>query len=1092
MHLRHRSNLPQHSNRSAVVRYVHSIGVLALLFFAWSTTTSAQTVNAVLRGTVTDASGGVIPNAELRLLEPATGQVVRQSTSTSNGDFEFDELKPGTYELRCTATGFKQFVASNILLDSGQIRRVDAHLAIGGATQEVNVTAGAAVISTESATLDGTYSSKQHDESPQVTIYPTSYAMLTTQSGVQGGDGTTVVANGQTRSQQTLTFDGIPNDLNGEQSNNANLFAEVSATLFNAPAESAVPVQINQITKRGTNSIHGSASYRIYDSLFNAEGYFDTEKTPYLQHEWNIEVGGPIWKDHTFFYGQWFAQRIPLGTAYRASVPTNDWRNGVFATTIIDPSTGQPFPNNTIPANRISSVAKAFQDNYLPAPNVPGNNTSVDNYAFHFPFNSDLYRGDWPMGRIDHNLTKNNTIFVRWLMRQTPYVLNNGLPSLIWTRLRRDQQWAAGDTHIFTPQLLNNFRFGYSTDYVSDGQQEGGQTPPDGSKVLAATGLEGSNPSGLTGQGFPSITISGITSLVNVPGGTKANDHILSLNDSIDWQVGRHVMKFGASIERYTNSRGAVPDYGTFTFDGSITSNASTTGNAYADFLLGIPQTSQRTDPLGTREQVLTEYGFYAEDSFKLTPRLNINYGVRWDIYGTPNESDHLMYNWDPSTPDEVLVDPAAISKVSPLFLKLNIPVKAANVRAITDKDDIAPRVGVAYQLSDHSVIRGGYGVYTSRLDSSKYLGSFLPINPQLGSTGPFSLSETYQNLRGNNQPYVTFPDPYPQTNASAQVSSQSVSGYPQHISHGRIQQFSVTYEREINKTGLRASYVGSRSSGLNYSLNTNLPAPSLTPFTVGRRPYQNFVDTTLLRFDGGAKYDSLQLAANRRMSSLTFNASYSFSRSLLNYLDTENPYDVLSHWSNDGVTQRHYASVSAVWNLPFGKGHRYLSSGGGVMERAVGGWSTNVMTYLGSGEWFSPSFDSVDPSNTGTFGGLPDKVGDPNNVPGGKSKANWFNVAAFAVPQQGHFGNALPNSLESQRLYVTHISLIKAVPITERVKFNFVAQASNLFNHPYFLPPSGDISVEGGNQFTSQVDTFSSLEIAKPRQITFQGVFVF
>ncbi|MDW5265492.1 MAG: carboxypeptidase-like regulatory domain-containing protein, partial [Edaphobacter sp.] len=1034
MHLRHRSDFSQRLNLSKVIRYFHSVAVLAFLSFALSTTASAQTVNAVLRGTVTDVSGGVIPNAELRLLEPATGQVVRQATSTSTGDFEFDELKPGTYELRCTSAGFKQFVASSILLDSGQIRRVDAHLAVGGATQEVNVTAGAAVISTESATLDGTYSSKQHDESPQVTIYPTSYAMLTTQSGVQGGDGTTVVANGQTRSQQTLTFDGIPNDLNGEQSNNANLFSEVSATLFNAPAESAVPVQINQITKRGTNSIHGSASYRIYDSLFNAEGYFDTQKTPYLQHEWNIEVGGPIWKDHTFFYGQWFAQRIPLGTAYRASVPTTDWRNGVFATTIIDPTTGQPFPNNTIPANRISSVAKAFQDNYLPAPNVPGNNTSVDNYAFHFPFNSDLYRGDWPMGRIDHNLTKNNTIFVRWLMRQTPYVLNNGLPSLIWTRLRRDQQWAAGDTHIFTPQLLNNFRFGYSTDYVSDGQQEGGQTPPDGSKVLATTGLEGSNPSGLTGQGFPSITISGLTALSNVPGGTKANDHILSLNDSIDWQVGRHVMKFGASIERYTNSEGVVPDYGTFIFDGSITSNASTTGNAYADFLLGIPQTSQRTDPLGTREQVLTEYGFYAEDSFKLTPRLNINYGVRWDIYGTPNESDHLMYNWDPSTPDEVLVDPAAISKVSPLFLKLNIPVKAANVRAVTDKDDIAPRVGVAYQLSDHSVIRGGYGIYTSRLDSAKYLGSFLPINPQLGSTGPFSLSETYQNLRGNNQPYVTFPDPYPQTTSSAQVSSQSVSGYPQHISHGRIQQFSVTYEREINKTGLRASYVGSRSSGLNYSLNTNLPAPSLTSFTVGRRPYQNFVDTTLLRFDGGAKYDSLQVAANRRMSSLTFNASYSFSRSLLNYLDTENPYDVLSHWSNDGVTQRHYASVSAVWNLPFGKSHRYLSSGGGVMERAVGGWSTNVMTYLGSGEWFSPSFDSLDPSNTGTLGGLPDKVGDPNNVPGGKSKANWFNVAAFAVPQQGHFGNALPNSLESQRLYVTHISLIKAVPITERV----------------------------------------------------------
>jgi hypothetical protein len=1087
MYLSYRTNLSQssdHSGYSIIWRFRH-LAVLVLLAFASNISALAQNVNATLRGTVTDASSGVIPGAQLTLIEPATGQVVRQASSMSNGDFEFSELKPGTYELRCTSSGFKVFIASDILLDSGQVRRVDARLAIGATAEVINVNEGAAVISTESATLDGTYVAKQHAESPQVTIYPTSYAMLTTLSGVQGGDGTAVVANGQTRSQQTLTFDGIPNDLNGEQSNNANLFAEVSATLFNAPAESAVPVQINQITKRGTNSIHGTASYRIYDSVFNAEGYFDTQKTSYLQHEWNLEAGGPVWKDHAFFYAQWFAQRIPLGTAYRASVPTANWRAGIFSTTIIDPSTGLPFSNNTIPSNRISVVAKAFQDNYLPAPNIAGNTSSVDNYAFHFPFNSDLYRGDWPAARIDYNVTKNNTAFVRWLMRLTPYVLNNGLPDLIWTRLRRDQQWAAGDTHVFTPQLLNNFRFGYSTDYISDGESEAGQTPLDGSKVLALTGLAGSNPSGLTGQGFPEIDINGLASLSNVAGGVKANDHIISLNDSVVWQVSRHVMKFGGSIERYTNAQGVIPNYGSFSFDGSIT------GSPYADFLLGLPQTSQRTDPLGSREQALTEYGIYAEDSFKLTPRLNINYGIRWDIYGTPNASDHLMYNWDPSTGD-VIVDPAALAKVSPLYPS-TISVKAGSVRAIADKTDIAPRIGVAYQLNGHSVIRGGYGIYTSRLDSAQYLGSFLPINPQLGSTGPFSISEIYQNVVSpGTTPLLSFPNPYPSNTDLASVPSQSVSGYPHQISHGRIQQFSATYETEVAKIGLRASYVGSRSTGLNYSVNINLPYPGTTPFTASMRPYPQFVSTAILKFDGGAKYDSLQIAANRRVGGLTFNASYSFARSLVNYLDTENPNDVLSHWSNDNVTQRHYASASVVWSLPFGNGHRFLSNAGGLTDRVVGGWSSNVMTYLGSGEWFSPAFSGADPSNTGTFGGFPDRVGDPNKVPGGRSKDNWFNTAAFAVPQAGHFGNALPNSLEAQRLYVTHVSLIKSVPLTERVKFNFVTQVSNVFNHPYFLPPSGDISVPGGNQFTSQVDTFSSLEIAKPRQITFQGAFVF
>jgi hypothetical protein len=1061
-----------------------SVAALAVLVFTPQASLLGQTVNATLRGTVTDASGGAVPSAHLSLVEPSTGQVVREATSMANGDFEFGELKPGTYELRSSANGYKMFVAQNILLDSGQIRRVDPHLPLGEAAQEITVSAGAALIATESAAIQGVFTEKQHDESPQVTIYPTTYSMLTTLSGVQGGTGTPI-ANGQTQSQQTQTFDGIPNDLQGAQSNNANFFEEVSATLFNAPAESAVPVQINEVTKRGSNAFHGKASYRIYDSVFNAEGYFDTSKTPYLQHEWNIEGGGPIWRDRTFFYGQWFAQRIPLGTQYRASVPTSNWRGGVFASTIIDPTTGLPFANNTIPTNRMSAVALAFQSNYLPAPNT-ASTSQVNNYAFHFPFNSDLYRGDWPMARVDHNLTKNNTFFVRWLMRQTPYVLNDGLPALVWTRVRRHQQYAAGDTHVFTSRLLNNFRFGYSTDFFVDGQSEAGQTPPDGSKVLTTTGLLGSNPSGQTGQGFPTISITGLTSLVNVPAGTKANNHIITINDSISWQHGRHVWKFGGDIEHFDNYYGRVTDYGTFAFDGSIT------GSAYADFLLGLPRSSARTNPLGGREQTLTEYGLYAEDSFKITRKLNLDYGVRWDLYGSPSAQDRLMYNFDPVS-GAVIVDPAGISKVSPLYPS-SITVKAGDVQAISDKVNFVPRLGAAYQVTEHSVIRGGYGIYISRLGTAGAFNNFLPISPQLGSTGPFALTETYfQNAVSPTTPaLLSFPNPYPSSTSFATIPSQSVNAYPRQITNGHIHQFSGTYEIEVKKIGIRTSYVGSRSTGLNYAINTNLPQPSTIAFTASRRPYPNLVSTSFLRFDGGAKYDSLQIDVKRRAGSFTFNANYSLSRSLANYLDTENPYNVLSHWSNDGLTRRHYSVGSIAYAFPFGKNHRFLAHSNGLVVGAVGGWSTNVITYLASGTYFSPSFSGSDPSHTNTFGGLPDLIGDPNAVPGGKGKTNWFNTAAFAIPQAGTFGNALPFSLESQNLFLTHLSLIKNVSITERVKFQLITQFSNIFNHPEFVAPSGSINVAGGNQFTSVVGTFSSLEVAKPRQITFQGGFTF
>lgn len=1080
------TNLSFDSDSKAGVPRLRIVSILVLLALplAMNLGAMAQTVNSTLRGTASDASGSAVANAEINLYEPATGQLVRHAVTNESGDFEFAELKPGVYELRCTLTGFKLFVAKNVVMDSGQTRRVNPMLALGEVAEQVTVTAGAAVISTESPMISGLFTAKQHDETPQVTLYPTTYSMLTTLSGVQGGTGTPI-ANGQTQAQQTQTFDGIPNDLAGAQSNNANFFEQVSASLFNAPAESPVPVQINETTKRGTNSFHGAASYRIYDSIFNARGYFDTAKVPFLQHEWNIEGGGPIWRDRTFFYAQWFAQKIPLGTQYRASVPTASWRNGVFSSTIIDPTTGLPFAGNTIPDSRISPVAKAFQENYLPAPNVASAASQVNNYAFHFPFNSDLYKGNWPIARVDHNLTKNNTIFVRWLMRDTPYVLNNGLPSLLWTRQRRHQQWAAGDTHIFTPQLLNNFRFGYSTDFYTDGEPQAGHTPADGSSVLTTTGLQGANPSNSKGQGFPSISITGLTALTNVAGGVKSNNHITTFNDTLTWQKGRHVWKLGGSVERFSNFYGFVNDYGAFTFDGSIT------GSPYADFLLGLPRTSQRTNPLSGREQTLSEYGLYAEDSFKVTPRLSLDYGVRYDIYGSPKAADHLMYNFDPST-GNVIVDPAGISKVSTLYPS-TITVKAGDATATASKTNIVPRLGAAYQLSSRSVIRGGYGIYISRLGTSGTFNNFLPINPQLGITGPFAISEIYQNVVSpGTTPLLSFPNPYPASTSLATVPSQSILGYPKQTSNGHTHQFSATYEIELDKTGFRISYVGSRSTGLNYSVDTNKPQPGTTPFTTSRRPYPQFVTTTMLRYDGGANYDALQFDAKRRVGNFTFTANYSLARSRANYLDTENPYNVLSHWSNDGLTRRHYATGTLIYALPFGKGQRFLGNSADFVNRVVGGWSTNAITYLASGTYFSPAFTGSDPSNTNTFGGLPDLVGDPTDVSRGRSKTNWFNTAAFAIPKAGTFGNALPNSLESQNLYLSHLSLIKKTPITERVTFNFVVQISNIFNHAQFLAPSGNINVAGGNQFTSQVGTFSSLEVAKPRQVTFQGGFTF
>lgn len=1064
--------------------------ILAFFFLISSSTSFAQTTNATLLGTVTDTSGAVVAGAKATLSQPATGHVIGSTLSSSSGGYEFNQLQPGTYLLHVTAKGFQAFDATDILLDPGQIRSVNVTLKIGAQTTQVVVSAGAAVINTQSAALSTTFSAKQLQNAPLINTYPSIFSLVTTTSGVQGGGGSFPVMNGEQQTNQTQLYDGIPSDLQGDQSNITPFFQTVSATTTNAPASSAVPGVINLVTFRGTNAFHGIASYKIYDSVFNASQYFPPPKTPYLQHEWNLGVGGPILKNKLFFYGGWFAQSIPLGTPFNISVPTLNYRQGIFPQTIIDPRTGNPFPNNTIPTDRISPVSIAIQNEFYPAPTgAYVNAPPVDNYPFVFPSNSDLYKSNWVLGRIDYNVTKNNSLFVRWDMRTTPYLLNDGVPSSVWTRRRLINQWAIGDTQIFSPHLVNNLRLGLEVDHIDDGRPERGVTPPNGAAVLQAVGLEGANPGNSVGMGLPTINISGLTAITDVPGGKKADDKLDTVADAFNWQLGNHTLQFGFMYQHFRTTQGFVNNYGTFTFDGSVT------GNAYADFLLGIPQSTARTHPLPLRSLFVGDFGAYGEDSFQVTKNLKINYGLRWDYYSNPSAPDHLMYNFDPANGD-VVVDPGGISKVSPLYPS-NITVVPGKVTPDSDKTNFAPRIGVAYKLTSNSVLRGGYALFTARLTNGAIQNNtynpFLNINPQLGATGPFSISENYLNVVTPGQtPLLQFPNPFPTSTSLAIVPSQTVLGYPMHSHLGKIQQFNITYQREIGKTGLRASYVGSRGSGLNYQVNTNLPHPSTTPFDASSRPFPQFLGTDMTMYNGSTKYDSMQFEALRRAGNLTYDATYTFQRSIANYLDTENPYDVLSHWANDGVTMRHYVSAMVSWNLPFGKGQRFMGTANPILQKVVGGWNVMSLTYLGSGLWFSPSFDGSDPSNTGTFGGLPDRVGNPHQFNGGKQRLQNFNDAAFAVPQPGTFGNALPNSLESQGLYVTHLGIIKSVPITERVTFHFDTNISNLFNHPEFLAPSGDISVPGGNEYTAQHGTFDSLERAMARQITFKGSFTF
>jgi len=332
-----------------------------------------------------------------------------------------------------------------------------------------------------------------------------------------------------------------------------------------------------------------------------------------------------------------------------------------------------------------------------------------------------------------------------------------------------------------------------------------------------------------------------------------------------------------------------------------------------------------------------------------------------------------------------------------------------------------------------------------------------------------------------------SFPDPFPA--GAGSIPSQSVSGFPADTHNGRIHQFNFTLERQIKDVGLRLSYVGSRSRGLNYNIQINKPAPGQTPFAQNRRPYPQFVGATYARNNGAANYNALTFEAQRKVGQVTFDGHWTWASNynniLLNYnniLSLENPYAPLL-WNRDPYTSRHRVVLNAVWALPFGRGKQFLSDAPGVINQVLGGWQLYWIAYMETGQFFSPVFSGADPSNTNTLSGVPDRIGNGNLPPSQRTITHWFDTSAFVRPPQGRFGNSGVNILEGPGLHEHSLTLGKTFSLTERFRFTFMAAAQNVLNHPNFDVPAANISAPGSAGVVSAIRGF-----APSRQIMLRG----
>jgi len=1063
--------------------------LLTLLLIGWAALLGAQTETATIRGVVKDSTGAPLAKIILWISEMDTNMTVRMVETDAGGYYDAPYLRPGAYKISIQQKGYQTFFQDGIALDPAQIRRIDPVLPAGEPEDTAATHAGVQWLDKETGAVRGLLDEKARwNAAPEVDKAPSAFPQLVTMPGIQGnGDNGLVMSGMSNPNRQSWQIDSIPDDASGGLYVNPNFFEFIQTTGAGAGPDAYRASSLDMISKRGSDGFHGQAYYRRGDSRADSRPYFEPEKDVYRVSEAAGEVGGAVLKERLYFFGGWVYQTNPYSHNVFSNVPTAQERVRDFSqylnpqtapngqvVVIRDPRNNAPFPTNQIPSNRVNSVANiALNNAYYPAPNFGGPNTFFQNFTFVQPFGPYLFRGNWPFGRVDMRLADENHLSFRWMETLISNVAPGTTSELLdSTQKRKYRNLAASDTETVSSRLVNHLTLGYTTDVVLQGEGEGKFSPTTGDSAVNTLGIQGVNINGYSAMGFPTIGVNGLSPLSMVYTGgfknsTAQNDSILTLEDELAWSKGRHLVRIGAQLTRFNWLLGALPPltYGAFNFTGMFT------GLGFADFLLGLPATSSRIlNPKVNDKLHQGAGGAYLTDSFRVSSRFTLDYGVRWDYFGSPRYNDGYMYNWNPAN-GQVVVAPGTLTAVNDLY-PTSIKVVQGDPVPKAKTTNFRPRVSAAYRLTDNLVLRGGYGEFTD--------GAGFGVNGRINDTnGPYRIDETYFNSYVNGTATYTMPKPFPATPTAGLLSGvQSINALPAKTDEGVIRQYNATVERVVSGLILRASAIGARGVNMNYSLNINKPVASATPLTAARLPYPQFGIATATRTDGSWHYDSVQFQAQKRVGPVIFDSNFTFANNTSDYANTFDPYHVTNHWTRDAADRRMYLSGSAIWVLPVGKGQKFGADMGKIGSGLVSNWTLQAIATFASGQYYSPLFTGPDPANAslGQVTELPDCVGNP--TPANRGIAEWFNPKAFSIPpaSAGRYGTCGMNILEGYPIRVGHASLAKRIPLLDWLTATLIFQASDVTNTPHFTIPQNNLSNPGAGAFTaaSQVDATS------------------
>ena len=1093
---------------------------------AWSQSTFGEFV-----GTVHDPTGSVVPDCIVKAVNRGTS-ASRSTVTDSSGGFTLVNMEPGDYEITISAPGFEVMKFAGITLTARQTFRQDAHLSLAKQGQTVNVTeAMEAPINTEVSNIAETKMGRELIDLP-VAIFSrasgstSAITTLTTQPGVEtDGSGNLSVA-GAKPSMLTSSLDGISTVSPKGSAPITELFpsfdtiAEIRVSEINNTAEFGGISDITTISKSGTNSLHGGLFENNQTSALDARNTFAAAVPHLTMNDFGVFMGGPVTvpkvyhgKDRTFFFMSYEGLRRPNQAIVIDSLPTAALRSGDLSvylpkTAVKDPlASGTPFPNNQIPLSRISPLSLAVLNYFDPLPNYGPANAIANNYETAFPTPIGSNQGD---ARIDQNINSKQTMFARvtYKRRETISAPSGSVNLGGGDALENDYGLTVAHNFVITPHLINEARGGYT------GVNTGTNYAYTSAGIQQALGLQLAGPPP-PGAAAPSFSITGFT---GTTGGTTSisKTNTAQVLDNLTWTKGRHTVKVGGDYRHleglYTNVF-ASSRMGSYSFNNSVTS--SLIGSPFGAFLLGIPDSSGMATVLNPDTYgYANHYAAYAQDEWKVTQRLTLNFGLRWEYHPAfrdyYNNTANFLLNYSSvqngtTVNGAVVIPDAAVPLVNPAFAKsiFPTPILTASQAGMpqslrySQKYDFGPRVGFAWRVTGDgkTVIRGGYGKYIET-----ELGSLIDAAWAVEASDVAK----FTNQIVGGKPLYSFPYALPADLAQPGSQVFDLAG-DIHYKDPYVQQWNFTVERDLGfQTGLRVSYDGSHGTDLGVTTNPDQVPVNTVGFATATKsaPYPLLAQIVYLTNAARSNYEAITVTATKRMrNGLQFQSSFNHAKNLSNgggyapggfasesggtLSDPSNPN---LDYGNVAFTRRNRFQTTFLYTLPF------RHKGNAILNQLTGGWEVAGVVLFQTGPFLTVVASGADPSGTNfpnlQGSGRADIVAGAPLYPASQSPAQWLNAGAFTVPANniGRFGNAPVGAVLGPGTQAVSLSFFRTINFTERLHLKFGIAAANALNHPNYGTPGLTLNASTFGTITN----LQSAEGAGPRQVQLTGRITF